>query len=175
MAAVALALTGCSGSGSPNSLETDVTGVTGVTGPTGGAEVLAPDLGQIGVSVDPGSLECAEAELTQGASVACTFTANGQPVGLTALVKSVDGSKVEYEISTEAKPVPAAVLADAVKARVGQELGSAASSATCVGDLNPETGASTTCTIKKDSESRDVVVEVESIDGGQINYTIGAA
>lgn len=139
------------------------------------AESLDTQLGAVGIIGDPGSLDCADVDIGVGASVDCTFTSSGQPVGLTAEVTSVDGSRIGFDVSTQAQAVPADVLGASVAARAGKELGAAIDSAECSGELAPTVGESTTCPLASGSETRDVTVTVSAVDGGQIDYTLDAA
>lgn len=157
--ALALALSGCSGGSAVS--------------PGKAATALGAGLSNIGVVVDPGSLSCDDkGDLSSGASLSCSFTTNGMPEGLMAKVAKVSGSKVDFTISTQAKAVPAAVLASSVKSRVSSELGAAIDSATCDGGLQPTTGQSARCHIVSGGKSRTVTVAVTSTDGGVLHYEI---
>ncbi|WP_300010886.1 DUF4333 domain-containing protein [Pseudonocardia sp.] len=153
-------------------------GCGGETPGAGGVDVtehLDAQLGSVGIVADPGSLACDDVDLGVGASVGCTFTAGGQPVGLTAEVTSVEGSGVGFDVSTQARPVPAEVLGTTVATRAGQQLGAAIDSAECAGELAPTVGESTSCTLTSGAETRDVTVTVTGVDGGRLDYTLDAA
>ncbi|MCF7553821.1 DUF4333 domain-containing protein [Pseudonocardia sp. WMMC193] len=90
-------------------------------------------------------------------------------------MSSVEGSTVEFEVATQAKPVPADVLARSVASHAGQQLGSAIDGAECTGGLEPQVGQSATCTLKNGTETKAVTATVTAIDGGRVEYSVGAA
>lgn len=129
-----------------------------------------------GLAADPGSLTCNGTLPAQvGATVRCSFTAEGQPVDLVARAGSVNGSAIGVEVTTEARAVPKAVLEAAVTDRVNLASGSTVASTVCDGDLAPTVGASTTCTVSSGGLTRPVRVAATSVDGGSVSYSIDNA
>lgn len=135
------------------------------------SEPLAARLADAGLLADPDSLSC-DGDAVVGKSLECTFTANGQPVALTAKVGAVDGDKVEFDLTATAQPVAADVLADNVKTAVGQQVGAVLDDAACEAELAAEVEATTTCTVTAGEQTRDFLVTVTTIDGGRVDYRL---
>lgn len=130
-------------------------------------------LGTLGVRADPGSLTCAGTLAPRtGESVRCDFTSDGQPVSLVARAAAVDGARVDVEITTEARPVPKALLEQAVGDHVGIAMGATAPATTCDGDLQPQVAATASCTLTGSGVQRAVRVAVTAVDGGLIEYSL---
>jgi hypothetical protein len=161
------ALTGCSGSTTSG----DSAGTT--TGP--GIDVVAQvqsQLANTGVLADQGSLTCPGVLAPEvNKTVTCSFTSDGQPTQFIAKVTSVDGTRATVEISTHASPIPKALLADNIGDRISNQLGRTPNT-TCDADLPPTVGASTTCTLTDGDTELAVRVNVTSVDGGLITYSI---
>ena len=168
-AGLVVALTGCGGGAEP--------GPDAANGPVGDVVTqVGEQLAASGLATDPGSLSCNGALPAQaGASVRCSFTSDDQPVDLVARAASVDGSAVDVEITTEARPVPKLVLEQAVGDRVAVAISRTVSSTVCDGDLPPTVGASTGCTLSSDGLTRAVRVAVTSVEGGSVGYSIDNA
>ena len=138
-------------------------------------EALALGIGGAGIAVDPGTLACADIpELAPGAEVDCEFARDGQAVGLVAAVLAVDGTAIEVDIRTEARPVAADVLAAAVSTRASQQLGGIEVTATCASDLAPMVDSSATCTVASDGQERAFQIVVDTVDGGFISWRMEA-
>ncbi|MET0188450.1 MAG: DUF4333 domain-containing protein [Pseudonocardia sediminis] len=140
------------------------------------ASTIATQFTAKGVPIDGGTVLCAEdlpAEI--GRSITCEFTSDGQPVGAVATVSAVEGDTAKFDVVTQARAIPSAVLAKKVDAIVTDQVGVEVQTATCSGDLQPSTGATAPCTITSDGESMDVVTTVTQVDGGEVNFSIDAA
>lgn len=137
-----------------------------------GAQV-AGNLADLGIPADPDSLEC-DQELPPevGASAACEFTTDGQPVKLVTKVESVDGDQVTLDVSTEALAVPKGNLEAQVHQRMLSAMGANLDSVECEGDLQAEAGASTGCTLAEGETTREVTATVTSVEGGLVVFDI---
>jgi hypothetical protein len=133
-------------------------------------EALATSIGAVGITFDPDSLVCSDIDPVEGAVVECEFTLNGQPVGLLAKVLGIDGNKIEFDVSTEARPAPAEVLASAVANRASQQLGGMEVSATCDSDFAPTVDSTVNCTVTSDGEDLEIEVVVDAVEGGRIDW-----
>lgn len=118
----------------------------------------------------PGDLRAAVGETER-----CTFTVDGQPVDAIATVTSIDGSHVEYDITTEARPIAKDLLARKVMQQVTQQAGKQVDSATCKSDLQPMPSASARCTLVMEGKPMDVTVVVTGVNGGRISFSIKKA
>lgn len=134
-------------------------------------DALALGIGAVGITFDPDSLACSSSDdVSEGALVECDFTLNGQPVGLVAEILGVDGTKIEFDVRTEARPVPADVLAGAVATRANQQLGGTDASATCTDELAPTVGTTVTCTVTAGGDELAVEIVVDAVEGGRIDW-----
>lgn len=107
-----------------------------------------------------------------GATLRCEFSVEGQPVDAIATVTSIEGSTVNYDITTEARPVAKALLEEKVGEQIGAQVGAVIETTVCAGDLPPQVGGSVVCTLTAEGESADFTVTVTAVDGGLINYEI---
>ena len=133
---------------------------------------LRTQLSDQGVRAD--DLSCPDLPAEVGRSVRCTFTVDGQPVDAVATVSAVDGGTVTYRVHTEARPVAREVLERAVGRKL-VEIGAPAGTIACSGDLPPQVGATTTCTLTGADVATDWTVTTTSVDGGKIDYSIEQA
>lgn len=155
--ALVLGLAGCGGS----SLPADQVGSTVVT-----------QLRGQGVTVDDDRVRCPEDVLVEvGTTTRCSFTAGGQPVDAVAKVSSVDGATVNFDVSTEARPVPKAVLENAVTGQLGRG-GVRVERTTCDGDLEPQVGRVQTCTASGGGPDILLTTTVTGVRGGLVSYSI---
>ena len=133
---------------------------------------IVTQLNGLGVTVDGDAVTCpGDLQAEVGQTVRCGFTAGGQPVDAVATVSSVDGGRVNFDISTEAKPVPKAVLEKAVtgqlvKGNVPTER------TTCQGDLQPQVGQTQTCTASGGGGDILLTTTVTGVRGGLVNFSI---
>lgn len=139
-------------------------------------EALRIGIGDVGIAFDPDTFACSSIEgVSVGAQVECDFTNDGQPVHLVAEVLGLNGTEIEFDVRTEARPVPADVLADAVATRASLQLGGPDVSATCAGELAPEVGETVGCNVSANGEDTDVDVIVDAVDGGRIDWRMELA
>jgi hypothetical protein len=134
---------------------------------------IATKLAEKNVPVDGKAVSCAEdlpAEV--GATRTCEFHAAGQPVGAVVRVTSVEDGSARFDITTEARPVPRALLQDLVSAQVAQQTGAAIDRTDCTGDLPARSGDRVGCKVTSGGESIDLAVRVDSLDHGMVNFTI---
>ncbi len=125
-----------------------------------------------GVAVDGDQVACpGELPAEVGQTVRCTFTAGGQPVDAVAKVSSVDGSTVNFDISTEAKPVPKAILEKTVTEQIAKA-GVPAEKTACAGDLQPQVGQKQTCTTSGGGQDILLTTTVTEVRGGLVNFSI---
>jgi hypothetical protein len=118
------------------------------------------------------SVTCpADLKAEVGASVRCEFLVDGQPVDAVATVSSVDGSTAHFDITTEARPIPKALLERKLTDEVGKQAGVAIESTVCTGDLQPQVGQQVGCTVSAQGESLDLDVIVTAVYGGQVDYS----
>lgn len=154
-------------------------GAAGCSGAVAKDQVAAAVMGELqkkNITIDNNTVTCPEdLKAEVGQTARCTFTTDGQPVDVVAKVSSVSGSTVNYEISTEARPVAKAVLEKEVAKQVGQQSGATIDSTTCKGDLAPQVGQSVECTVTGGGETLDVKATVSKVDGGLVNFVIEAA
>lgn len=155
-AGLALGATACSVSVSQSDLQTNV------------ASTLSGQIPGLGPVTCPSDLK---GEV--GATVTCeTTTSDGQPIGAVVTVTSVDGSTVNYNVSTEARPVPQTLLESKVKELVEPQLGVPVTSLTCDGDLPPTMGGTQTCSVAAGGNTIPLKVTVTQVDGGLINFSV---
>jgi hypothetical protein len=158
-AGVALGATACSVSVSKTDLETNV------------ASTLTQQIPGLGPVTCPGDLA---GEV--GATITCeTTTSDGQPIGAVVTVTSVDGSTVNYNVETEARPVSQDLLAKKVQELVEPQLGVPVDSLTCDGALQPTMGATQTCAVAAAGNNIPLKVTVTNVDGGLINFSVEEA
>lgn len=132
------------------------------------ATTLAQQIPGLGAVTCPGDLP---GEV--GQTITCeTTTPDGQPIGAVVTVTSVDGSTVNYNVSTEARPVAKALLETKVQELVEPQLGVTIDSTTCDGDLAATMGATQTCAVAAAGENYPLKVSVTQIDGGLINFSV---
>lgn len=134
---------------------------------------IATKLAEKNVPVDGKAVSCAEdlpAEV--GASRTCEFHAGGQPVGAVVTVTSVEDGTARFDITTEARPVPRALLQDMVSSQVAQKTGYPIDRTDCTGDLPARTGDRVGCTVSSGGESLDLAVRVDAVNGGMVDFTI---
>jgi hypothetical protein len=137
-----------------------------------GSTIVTQLKGQ-GVTVDGDAVSCpADLQAEVGQTVRCGFTAGGQPVDAVAKVSSVDGGTVNFDISTEAKPVPKAVLEKTVTEQLVKG-NVPAERTTCAGDLAPQVGQSQTCTATGGGGDILLTTTVTEVRGGLVNFSIG--
>ena len=105
-----------------------------------------------------------------GASVECAFTTGGQPVGAKVTVTGVESSNVAYEVTLVAKPVDKALLEKTMSEQIGKQAGVTVSSTTCDGDLPPQVGANTSCTVTAPGEQVDFDVAVTEVTSGLVKF-----
>lgn len=139
-----------------------------------GSTIVTQLKGQ-GVTVDNDAVTCpGDLPAEAGQTVRCGFTAGGQPVDAVAKVSSVDGGTVNFDITTEAKPVPQAVLEKAVTEQV-VKAGLPAEKVTCGGQLQPQAGQIQTCTVTGGGQEVALKTTVSEVRGGLVNFTIEQA
>lgn len=156
-AVLLLGLAGCAGS-----LPADQVGSTIVT------QLVAQ-----GVTVDGGQVSCPhDLPVEVGRIVRCGFTAGGQPVDALARVSSVDGPRVNFDVSTAARPVPKVVLENAVTRQLGRG-GVPAARTTCDGDLPPRVGRTQTCRSSGGGRDVPLTTTVTAVRGGLVSFAIG--
>lgn len=136
-----------------------------------GSTIVTQLKGQ-GVTVDGDRVSCpGDMAAEVGQTVRCGFTAGGQPVDAVARVSSVDGGTVNFDISTEAKPVPKTVLEKAVTEQIAKA-GVPAERTTCAGDLAPQIGQRQTCTTSGGNADILLTTTVTEVRGGLVNFSI---
>lgn len=134
---------------------------------------IVSQLGAQGVPIDNSTVDCAEdLDATVGTTQTCEFRSGGQPVGAVVTVTSVDGSDVAFDIGTEARPIPKALLQDRVSSTVVEQVGIQVDATECAGDLPATTGGTVSCTITSGGEPIEVDVNVTQIDGGAVDFEI---
>ncbi|NWJ72860.1 DUF4333 domain-containing protein [Pseudonocardia sp. ICBG1122] len=134
---------------------------------------IVSKLGAQGVSLDNGKADCAtDLDATVGASQTCEFHSGGQPVGAVVTVTAVDGDTVSFDITTEPRAVPKALLQDTVASLVAQNAGVPIDTTTCDGDLAPTTGQAVGCRVTSGEDSIDVRATVTEIQGGLVNFDV---
>jgi hypothetical protein len=147
---------------------------TGVVSKDEVATTSASALQGQGVQVEnmtcPGDLEA-----VAGQSIRCEFTTGGQPVDAVVTITSVENGTARYDVHTEARPVPKALLDQRVAETLREQADIAVDSSNCAGDLQPQVGSSVGCEVTSGSESAEFTVSVTSIDGGLINFSIEQA
>jgi hypothetical protein len=139
------------------------------------ASVVGTELQKQGVTIDAGVTCPEDLEAEVGRSIRCEFTSEGQPVDAVASVTSVQGDQANFDIVTEARPIPQALLAQKVGDQISQDAGVALDSSSCAGDLQPRVSESVICTLTGGGETVDFKVTVTAVDGGAINYSIEQA
>jgi Domain of unknown function (DUF4333) len=139
------------------------------------ASVVGSELQKQGVTIDAGVTCPEDLEAEVGRSIRCEFTSDGQPVDAVASVTSVQDGKANFDIVTEARPIPQALLAQQIGDQIGQDAGVVLDSSTCAGDLQPRVAESVICTLTGGGETADFKVTVTAVDGGAINYSIEPA
>jgi hypothetical protein len=133
---------------------------------------IVTQLKQQGVVVDDDRVTCPrDVPVEVGRTVRCGFTAGGQPVDAVARVSSVDGSRVNFDVSTEAKPVPRALLERTVTEQLAKGK-VPAQRTTCRGDLEPEVGRTQTCTASGGGPDILLTTTVTGVRGGLVNFSI---
>ena len=126
-----------------------------------------------GVTVDGDRVSCPDdVRVEVGRIVRCGFTAGGQPVDAVARVSSVDGPTVNFDVSTAARPVPKAVLENAVNRQLVRG-GITALRTTCDGDLSPRVGRRQTCTTSGQGREIPLTTTVTGVRGGLVSFAIG--
>lgn len=128
---------------------------------------LIPGIGEV---TCPGDLD---AEV--GKSVRCEFVVAEQPVDAVATVTSVEGSRANFDVKTEARPIGKALLEKKVGELIGADAGVAIDSATCAGDLQPQVGQTQSCTLVGGGETADFTVSVTGVEGGLVSFNVGPA
>lgn len=157
-AVLALGLTSCSSTVPKSDVETSIETELGKT---------VPNIGEV---TCPGDLD---AEV--GKTLTCEFVVDGQPTGAVATVTSIEGSTANYDIKTEARPIPKALLETSVGKLIGDQIGVTIDSTSCAGDLQPQVGQSVDCTLMAGTESRVFKAAVTSVELGQIGYSVNPA
>ena len=71
--------------------------------------------------------------------------------------------------------VSAAELQDMISNQMASQGGSPPDSVVCPDDLSPDVGASVTCAVTKNGETRGVTVTVASVDNGQVGLSMALA
>ncbi|HEX2312949.1 MAG TPA: DUF4333 domain-containing protein [Thermomonospora sp.] len=146
--------------------------------------------GQLGGT--PRSVDCpADLRGVVGSTVRCSLvTANGTERVVNVTVTSVDGERVDYDITspaptgkpsnapatpaTQAAPLvtQAQVEAEALR-QLTPQLDGTPRSVTCPGGLRGEPGASLECTLHfVDGTSRQITVTVTTVEGTTVNFDI---
>ena len=87
------------------------------------ASVVGSELQKQGITIDAGVTCPEDLEAEVGRSVRCEFTTGGQPVDAVASVTSVQGGQANFDIVTEARPIPQALLAQQIGEQIGQDAG----------------------------------------------------
>ncbi|GAA4980338.1 DUF4333 domain-containing protein [Pseudonocardia tropica] len=137
------------------------------------ASTIATQLGGQGVAIDAGTVTCpSDLAAEVGRTLRCEFTTGGQPVDAVAAVSAVDGGTVNFDITTEARPVAPEVLARTVGEQVTASMGRPVGTTTCDGELAPRPGAVQTCTLTVGGEQLPARVTVTSVEGGLVNFSI---
>ena len=127
-------------------------------------------------SIDAQNVTCpTDLQAIAGQTVRCAFTVDGQPVDAIATVTSVDGNKVKYDITTEARPIAKDLLARKIAEQVAQQARLPVNSASCDDDLQPMVNVTTSCTLVTESAPMNVTVTVTKVSGGLIQYSIERA
>jgi hypothetical protein len=139
------------------------------------ASAVGTELQNQGVTIDAGVTCPEDLEAEVGRSIRCEFTSEGQPVDAVASVTSVQGDQANFDIVTEARPIPQTLLAQKVGDQISQDAGVALDSSSCAGDLQPRVSESVICTLTGGGETVDFKVTVTAVDGGAINYSIEQA
>ncbi|MEQ3553112.1 DUF4333 domain-containing protein [Pseudonocardia nematodicida] len=139
-------------------------------------EQIVTQLGAQGVSFDGGTADCpGDLDAEVGAGQTCEFRTGGQPVGAVVTVTAVDDDDVSFDITTEARPVPRALLEETVASTVAAEAGVPVAfidSTECDGDLPASTDGRVACTLNTSGEQIPVAVHVTGIQGGQVDFEI---
>jgi hypothetical protein len=136
------------------------------------ASAAGTELQKKGVTIDAGVTCPGDLDAEVGKTVRCEFTSDGQPVDAVASVTSVDGGKANFDIATEARPIPQALLERKIGEQIGQNAGVVIENSACTGDLPPRVSESVTCTLTSGGEIVDFTVTVTAVDGGAINYSV---
>lgn len=71
--------------------------------------------------------------------------------------------------------VSAADLQQMISSQLAGQAGSAPDSVSCPGDLATDPGASITCAVTKNGETRGVTVSVASVNNGQVQFSMKLA
>nr|WP_255426714.1 DUF4333 domain-containing protein [Pseudonocardia sp. C8] len=134
---------------------------------------IVTQLGAQGVAIDGGTADCpTDLDATVGTTQTCEFRTGGQPVGAVVRVTAVNGDDVSFDISTEARPVPKALLQDMVTSSLARQAGLPVDATACEGDLPPTTGGKVGCTVTVAGEGIPVAVTVTGINGGKVDFEI---
>lgn len=137
---------------------------------------VADRLGDVGLVADDGSLICdGDLDPSVGATTACEFTVEAQPVGLTVSVTEIVGDDYTFSLQTEARPVSQGRLEELVKRTVEAQMDGPLTSIVCESGLGVEVGGVATCTLTDGDITRDVQAAVSSVDGGLISISMGDA
>jgi uncharacterized protein DUF4333 len=136
------------------------------------ASAVGSELQKKGVMIDAAVTCPGDLDAEVGESIRCEFTSGGQPVDAVANVTSVEGGQAHFDIVTEARPIPQALLEQKVGEQIGQSAGVVIENSACTGDLPPRVSESVTCTLTGDGETADFTVTVTAVDGGAINYSV---
>jgi hypothetical protein len=110
-----------------------------------------------------------------GRSVRCEFVVGGQPVDAVATVSSAAGTRAEFDIALQARPVTREVLEQDVAYTVARDSGAQVDDVDCAGGLAAEVGDSALCTLTGGGDRIDVRVSVSSLDGGLVGYDLQEA
>ncbi|AEA27505.1 hypothetical protein Psed_5371 [Pseudonocardia dioxanivorans CB1190] len=122
-------------------------------------------------NVEAKDLQCpSELPAQQGASIECAFTADGQPVGAKVTVTAVEDANVSYDVELVAKPVSKDLLQQTLTEQIGRQAGVTISSTACAGDLQPQVGAQTSCTVTAPGEQVEFDVAVTAVNSGLVNF-----
>jgi hypothetical protein len=105
-----------------------------------------------------------------GASITCSFTVDGHPVDAQVSVRSVDGDRALFAVTTHARPVAERRLEQQVGENVARRTGVAAPDVDCPDDLAPTEGVSVLCTIGDGGGS--ALVTVTRVSAGTVEYSV---
>jgi hypothetical protein len=107
-----------------------------------------------------------------GRSVRCEVTLSEQPVDAVATATSAQGTRAEFDLAFEARPVAKSLLDTLIAQQVEQDFQVPIDAADCAGDLAPTVGETVTCTLTSGAESLDLRVAVSAINPvGLVEYT----
>ncbi|WP_340539795.1 DUF4333 domain-containing protein [Nocardioides sp. GXZ039] len=135
--------------------------------------------------VAPDDVACVDLPAEVDASIRCTVSRDGEEIGATVTVTSVDGGDVEFDIQVdEASPgadpssgatgaaVPAADVAEQAKQQLAASVGQEPDDVTCVDDLPAEVGATIRCTLTDAGTQYGVTVTATEVDGTNVKFDV---